>query len=97
MSPEAAALLAGIAFPASLKLIDWLLQKSGRKTSERKDLREEVALLWARNDTVSRQVEVLEGRVLTLQTENVRLLLEVQECREWLSKEKEPGHSEGPH
>lgn len=52
---------------ATLKGLDWWLNRSGRSLSQRKDLREEVAELWKRIDQLEREVDEWRQRTYRLE------------------------------
>jgi hypothetical protein len=69
MDPAVIGVLAAVATGGVLKLLDWLLARSGRQLNGRKDMREELAQLWKRVDELSNEVAQWRERYTKLQAD----------------------------
>lgn len=79
MSESTWALLGGAVVGIGLKVVDWLLSHSERVLARRKDLREEIAELWERQDKMQVQLD-------TVTTERDRYRSERDQAREELAQ-----------
>jgi chromosome segregation ATPase len=69
MDPAVIGVLAAVATGGVLKLLDWLLARSGRQISGQKNTREQLEMLWKRVESLEKEVESWRDRYAKLQSD----------------------------